>query len=188
MRCSNARAAYDFAGCSVARKKTSSSERRTLQVGVLRPGLVQRPVEEALALVQDQQVSAQVFHQGQQVRADDDRGSGGGSLGDRSFEGPDGVRVQARQGFVEENGLGIVQIGAADRHLLPHPAREFLRHRVALLHQLELLQEGFRPGGEIGHAIGRGDEFEVFPDRQGVEQLGVVGDVGQLALGGQRNR
>src|ERR1051326_906245 len=34
------------------------------------------------------------------------------------------------------------------------------------------------------YAIGGGDELEVFPDGERVEELGVVGDVGQQALGG----
>ena len=78
-----------------------------------------------------------------------------------------------------------MQIGAADRDFLPHPARQLLRQRVAFLDQLELLQQDLSRGGEVGQAIGRRDEFQVFPDGQGVEQLGVVGNVGQLALGGQ---
>ena len=39
---------------------------------------------------------------------------------------------------------------------------------------------------EFRDPIGRGDELEVFPDRQRVEELGVVGDIGQLALGRDR--
>ena len=51
-------------------------ERRlALQVGVLGTGLGQRAVEEAAALVQDEQVRAEVFHERQQVRADEDRGA-----------------------------------------------------------------------------------------------------------------
>ena len=79
-----------------------------------------------------------------------------------------------------------MQVGAADRHLLPHPPRQLLRHRVALLLQLELAEQRLAPRLEIVHAIGRGDELEVLPDRQRVEELGVVGDIGQLALGRDR--
>ena len=104
--------------------------------------------------------------------------------GDRRFEGTNGVGVKTSQGLVEQDGLGIVQIRATNRDLLPHPAREFLRHRAAFLHKLELLQQGFRFGSEVGYAIGRRDEFQVFPDRQGLEQFRVIRNVGQLALGG----
>ena len=39
---------------------------------------------------------------------------------------------------------------------------------------------------EVGHAIGRRDEIEVLPNRQGIEQPRIVGHEGQLLLGGDR--
>ncbi len=80
----------------------------------------------------------------------------------------------------------IVQICATDGNFLPHPAREFLRCGVTLLCQLEHIEQCSAFFVQIGYAIGLGDEPEVFPDRERVEQVGIVGDIGQTSFGGDR--
>ena len=61
--------AQDRPGDSVARKKTSSSEATfssPCKPAYLAPGLIQRAIEKTAALVQDQQVRAQVFDEREQ--------------------------------------------------------------------------------------------------------------------------
>ena len=62
-----------------------------------------------------------------------------------------------------------------------HSPGELLRQSPGF-HELKLLEQGFACRYEIVDPVGRGDELEVLPDRQGVEQLGVVGDVSQARL------
>ena len=51
------------------------------------------------------------------------------------------MRIQSGERLVKQDRPRIVQVGAGHGHLLPHAARQLLGNRVALLNQLEQLQE-----------------------------------------------
>ena len=140
--------------------------------------------EEGLTVMQDQQVCAEILDEGEQVRADDDGCAGSGALADGIFHGANAVRIQAGEGLVEEDGFGVVEVGAADGDFLAHAAGEFLGEGVSVGREFELIEERFGGGLEVVDAVGAGDELKMFPDGEGVEKFGVVGDVGEEAFGG----
>ncbi len=96
----------------------------------------------------------------------------------------DAAGVEPGQRFVEKDCRRPVQVGAADGRLLPHSPRQFPRRRIPLGRQLELLQERRGRSREVGHAIGRRNEVQMLPDRQGIEKVRIVRHEGQLLLGG----
>src|SRR5437764_1262304 len=106
---------------------------------------------------------------------DDDGRAGGGDAFYGIFHGADASGVQAGEGFVEEDGGGAMEVGAANGDLLAHAARELAGERILFLSQLKAIEELAGVGLVIGDAVGGGDELEVFPDSEGFEELGVVG-------------
>src|SRR5580765_9084408 len=98
------------------------------------------------------------------MRADEDSRSRLGALEDRCLERSDSPRIEAGHWLIEEDCLGVVQIGTADRDLLAHAARKILGDRVALFGQLKLLEQSFGRGLPIGDAISGSVEFQMLPD------------------------
>ena len=73
------------------------------------------------------------------------------ALPDRFLHRSDAVRIKAGERLIKQNRAWLVQIGAADRHLLPHAARELLSQRITLGRQFELIQQRQRVGFKVFH-------------------------------------
>ncbi len=71
--------------------------------------------------LKDQQMSTEVLHEREQVRADDDGRAGRGSLDDRILESADATRIEAGERLVEQDRAGFMQVGASDRDFLRMP-------------------------------------------------------------------
>ncbi len=104
----------------------------------------------------------------------------------RPLEDADSLRVETRERLVEEDGLRIVQVGAADGELLPHAAREVAGRRAEFRGQLKLVEQSQGLRLCIAHSVDAGVERQVLFDGQVVKQGRVVGHEGQSRLGGDR--
>jgi len=83
------------------------------QVGHLLTDLLHRAKDDRLALAEDQQAVADLTHQLQHVRGDDDRGAVLlGPAQDRRLHVANAQRIQPGQRFVAEDRSGLVQEGA----------------------------------------------------------------------------
>ena len=79
-----------------------------------------------------------------------------------------------------------MEITASDGYFLAHAARELAREGIAFLKQLELFQECLGSGVPVMEAVGAGDEAEVLPDRELLEQFGVIRHIGEGGFGSNR--
>ena len=134
--------------------------------------------------MQDEDAADQVLEQRQQVGADDDGGAEGGVLADELLHGAYAARVEAGEGFIEEDGLGMVQETAADGDFLRHAAGQLRGEGVPFLDQLQALEEILGPGVPVPEPVGRRHEAEVLPDGEALEEVWVIGNVGQEELSG----
>src|SRR5262249_4615139 len=105
------------------------------------PQLVERSTESLYALIQDQNVGAQVLDHRQHVRADHHGGTLRGALEQGSFENANPLRVEAGERLVEEDRLWIVQVTADDGEFLPHSARQVAGGCTELGGQLKLIEQ-----------------------------------------------
>ena len=81
-----------------------------------------------------------------------------------------------------------MQQSARDGELLPHAARQLAGKRPALVAELELVEQRPDPRLDVGHAVEPRDEPQMLLDREIVEQVRLVGDERERALGGDRVR
>jgi hypothetical protein len=133
--------------------------------------------------VQHHQPRAQLLHEVQQVRREHHGGAGGGVRGDGGLHAAHAERVEPGERLVEEEDARVVEERAGDGQLLPHPARELAGEGAALLRELQLREQRRDARGRVAHPVEAGHELQVLLDGQVVEEVRLVGDEGELALG-----
>ena len=148
--------------------------------------LGQRAVRNLPPILQDQDMRADLLHQVQQVRADDDGRPLARALEDRVLHAPDANGVQARERLVKVNHPGRMEQPAGDGQLLFHAAGKLARQRVPLAGDLQLFQQLVGHRLVIFHLVNPRGEGQVLLHRQVIEQARLVREERQLLLG--RNR
>ena len=140
-----------------------------------------RPERHHLAPLHDQEPGADLLHQVQQVRAQNDGGPARGAAHDRGFHPADADRVQAGQRLIQEQRPGLVQQPAGDGELLLHPSGQLAGQGAPLVGQVQLLQQARDPGRRRRHAVEPADEAQVLLHREVFEEVGLVGNEGEGA-------
>ena len=100
-----------------------------------------------------------------------------------------GARVEVRQRLVEQQQLGLVQRGAADRHPLGHAARQRPHRLVGPRAQPDLVEQRLHP--RLGHAVQPRVEAQVLARGELAVEQRVVREQAdppahRPAVGGQR--
>ena len=120
------------------------------------------------------------------VGAEENDLAAGGEFLDEAAEDESGADVEAGEGFVEENEVGIVEEGGADEDLLAHALGVAGDGRVAIVveaedaeHTVDARRRFF--GREVAELR---DHGEVFDGREMVVEVGLFGDVAHAALVG----
>ena len=142
-----------------------------------------RAKSPALTQVQDHDMRAQVLKQAQQVRADDNSRACLRSFADGLLYPADTLRIEPRQRFIEQDDFRVVQKGTSDRNLLAHPARQVMDKRIALVREFERRKKRFGILFEVREFVSGCGEREVFPNRHGVKEPWIIGNVAQVAFG-----
>ena len=94
--------------------------------------------------------------------------------------------IQSGQRFVEINHLGRMQQTAGDGQLLLHAARKFAGQGILFVGEFQFFQQGRAGFFVVGHLINAGDEIQVLPDGEIIEQARFVGEKRELFFGGNR--
>ena len=125
-----------------------------------------RPWARTWPAVDDRDAGAQLLELGQDVAADDDGLAHRAQLAEQLAQLDPGARVEARGRLVEQQHLRIVDQRVGQAQPLLHPAREGLDVRVALVaevDQLEQVGDHPAPAGRR-QPVAAGEEVEVLPD------------------------
>ena len=96
---------------------------------------------EDLATVDDRDAGAQLLELGEDVAPDEDRLAERAQLAEQLAQLDPGPRVEAGRRLVEEQHRRVVDQGVGEAQPLLHPARQALDVRVALLAEVDELQE-----------------------------------------------
>ena len=124
------------------------------------------PDGQHLAVVEDRHRGAELLELGQDVAADQDRLAQRPQLPEELPQLDPGPRVEARRRLVQEQDLGIVDQRMGQAEALLHAPREPLDVGLALVGEVDQLQEiadDPLPGGGR-EAVAAGEEVEVLPD------------------------
>ena len=121
---------------------------------------------EHLAAVHDRDARAQLLELGQDVARDEDRLAERAQLAQELAQLHPGPRVEAGGRLVEEQHRRVVDEGVGQAQPLLHAARQALDVRVALLAQVDELEEvaDHPPAARGRQAVAAGEEVEVLPD------------------------
>ena len=146
------------------------SIRRSLEA--IRSGLV----EGDLAFTEDDDALDEAEGLGDVVVGEDDRLAAFVEAGEELFEGAAGGRVEAVEGLVGEEELGVVDEGAGDGEALGHSAAEGFDGVVGAVGEVNILEEGGGAGGRVFDAVEFAEELEVLAGGEVAVEHGLVAD------------
>src|SRR6266850_292589 len=158
------------------------AEENVLQVGIARllgkllRNVPDGSIDDLAAVLQDENVRANLLHDVEQMRADNNGRTVSSPLQDRIFHAANPDRIQPGQWLVEVNHPGRMQQPARDSELLFHAAGEFARQSVFLVSQLQLFEQYTGDSFIVAYLVDPGGKREMLLDRQIIEKPRLVGE------------
>src|SRR3954469_3149602 len=126
---------------------------------------------DALAATNDEDASAQLLDERQEMRAENDSRPLPSAVRDGGAHPAHAAGIQSGERLVQHQHARVVQKAACNGQLLLHPARKLRGQGGTLLGDLELVEERADACFRVGHAIQPSDETEVLLDGEVIEQM-----------------
>ncbi len=165
------------------------AEEEVLQAGRLAAGelgadLGEGAQRDRAAVDDDEDAVAELLHEREQVRGEDDGGARLGAGLERALHLADAERVEAGEGLVEEHQARVVEEAAGDGELLLHAAGELAGEDAGLAVELQLGEQRAGARLPVHDAVEARHQVEVLAHGEVVEEAGLVREERELALGG----